>query len=422
MKNASAGKLLLGGLLYASCSVSGALGQGFFAPPPSEFFGVPPIWRTTGTNAPGEAPPIIDRGPQNEPPLQFGPIGLRPHLLYRFSYATGVPGPGGETLDTVIHDILPGILIDLGQHWRLDYTPTLRYYETSELRDTTDHAVALTGGTVYRDWTLGFSQHYASASDPLIETGVQTSRRNYTTAIDADYRLSSALSLELGANQDFRFVQGDNTSQFADVMSWSTHDWLNYQFSERLGAAVGLGLGFDQVNPGANMIWEQLQGRVTWRPGEKLTLAASVGVEDRQFLDSDASNAINPLFGLSALYALFEQTTLSVGASRTIAPSYFQSELSEGNSVQANLRQRLLGKLFFEVGGGYQAAKYTTTSGTAAGPDREDHGPFFHTRLDLELLKRGRVSVFYQRTENHSNQSTFDAESSQVGCEVGYRF
>jgi hypothetical protein len=42
--------------------------------------------------------------------------------------------------------------------------------------------------------------------------------------------------------------------------------------------------------------------------------------------------------------------------------------------------------------------------------------------MDLELLKRGRVSVFYQRTENSSNLPGFDVDSSQVGCEVGYRF
>jgi hypothetical protein len=399
-----------------------AMAQQVIARPPLDFSGISPQLITTGTNQPGALlPPEAPVG-EDQPLYTLGPLRFRPHLMYRLLYGDGVPARPGEDYETAINEIYPGILIGIGNHWNLDYTPTLRYYSSSRFRDTLNHTVTLAGGTVYQDWTLGFSQNYVSTSEPLIETGGQTDEESFATRLNATYQISTPLSLELGASQSFRYMgESETTQELSDSKNWNTLDWLNYQFSPRIGAALGLGFAYDYIQVGSDMTSEQLQGRVTWRPGQKLFLTASAGLEYRQFLDSDESAALNPLFGLSALYQIFEPTSLSVGMNRTVSASYFGDQYTEVMAVSASLRQRLLNKLFLDLSGGFTRTAYNATT-TSVAVNRDDNGTFFNARLSMEVLRRGTVAVFYQRTENNSNEEAFALSSAQVGVELGYRF
>jgi hypothetical protein len=121
------------------------------------------------------------------------------------------------------------------------------------------------------------------------------------------------------------------------------------------------------------------------------------------------------------LYQVFEPTTLSLAANRTFTPSYFQDQLSGSTTVTAALRQRLLGKLFLDLSGGYFTSSYTATSIGAPG-NRDDHGTLFNARLSAVVLKRGTAAVFYSRNDNSSNVAGYSYSSSQVGLELGYRF
>jgi hypothetical protein len=399
-----------------------AAAQGILPPPPTDFYGVPPTLETTGTNQPGRMPvPPVTAVPE-QPLLQWGPVIFQPHLLYRLMYGDGVPAAPGQNFKTYINQIYPGILMRIGDHWTLDYTPTLSYYSSSQFRNTLDQAVTLTGGTQAGDWTLGLSQGYITSSQPLIETGGQTDTETYPTALSAIYQASSAVSVQLGANQDFRFVGQAPAGQFlTDSKSWSTMDWVNYQFSPKLGAAIGAGFGYDEVSVGSDMTHEDLQARFNWRPGDKLTLSVSGGAEYRQYLTGDIPNSLNPIYGVSVLYQLFEPTTLSLAVSRTYTPSYNLNQLSDATSITASLRQRLLGKLFLDASGGYFKTRYTDTT-VALPVTRDDHGTFVTVRLSAVVLKRGTVAAFYSRTENSSNEPGFSVSSSQVGLELGYRF
>jgi hypothetical protein len=234
--------------------------------------------------------------------------------------------------------------------------------------------------------------------------------------------MSSGMSLELGLAQSFRFV-GRNAAgeQLTDSRAWSTMDWLNYQFGPKFGAAVGLGCGYDNLSIGSDMFHEQVQGRLTLRPGEKLNFTASGGVEDRQFLSSDVPDSLTPIFGVTAEYRLFEATTLSLGASRTVSASYFQNQLTEDLVVNASLRQRLFSRFYLDLSGGYRLSSYSaTTAGLTV--NREDDGTFVNLRLSAQVFKRGTVAVFYQANDNSSNEPGFAYSSTQLGFELGYRF
>jgi hypothetical protein len=401
-----------------------ALAQGVLAPPPLDFSGLPPGLQTTGTNQPGTLETLFaaPAATASKPPFELGPVQFRPHLLYRFLYGDGIPAAPGQHLKTAINEIYPGILLTIGNHWYLDYTPTLRYYSNNHFADTLDHNVILNGAFNSGSWNLGFSQSYVSSSQPLIETGTTTRQETYTTVLDATYHFNSKMSLELGANQTFVFLSEALPGQaLSDSATWSTLDWLNYDFTPKFSGAIGLGYGYVDMRLGPDMMFEQVQGRVSWHPGQKLTLILTGGGEIRQFLSGGASDLVNPLYGFSVEYHVFESTTLLASGHRVVSPSYFENQITETSDVSGGLRQRLFERLILELSGGYYESTYTATvSGLPV--NRKDHGTFFTARLSVPVLKRGTVAALYQFSDNSSNESAFDFTSNQVGFEVGYRF
>jgi len=54
------------------------------------------------------------------------------------------------------------------------------------------------------------------------------------------------------------------------------------------------------------MTSEQVQGHFLLRPGQKLTCSFRGGIEIRQFLDSNESDLLTPVFDLSLAYRLLK--------------------------------------------------------------------------------------------------------------------
>ena len=186
----------------------------------------------------------------------------------------------GQSQNTAVQQFSPGVLFAIGSHWTLDYTPLFTYYSSSSFQNTVDESVALTWGTSYQDWVLGFSQSYATISAPLIQTGVQTDTETYSTSAHASYRFSSKMSVDLSISQNFLFAQ-----QFTSTRSWSTMDWLNYEPEDRWDVGVGTGYEYDDVSPGPNAMNETMQGRIRWRATGKTSFhAAWRSWQDQQYL------------------------------------------------------------------------------------------------------------------------------------------
>jgi hypothetical protein len=358
--------------------------------------------------------------PAEAQPFKWEDLTLRPHPLYQFLYADGLQAGTNQVVNTTIQQISPGALLEIGSHWTLDYTPTWTVYSNNKFQNTFGQAVGLAGGTVYNDWVLGFSQSYADASSPSAETATQVSQQIYATAANASYTMNSKMSLDLGLKQNF--VSAD---QFSSYKEWSTLDWLNYQFWPQLNAAIGVGGGYDNEDASPDMSFEQLQGRVNWRATDKISFQIHGGVEDRQILSGGAGDLINPIFDATIQYRPFEQTKISLTGQRTVSASYLsQSQATETTGVSVGLNQRLLGKLFLDLSGGYQAVKYVSTSTSIPNPipNREDDFYSFSARLSRTFLKRGTVAVVYQLSKDDSSLPGYSFTSHQIGFQIGYRY
>jgi hypothetical protein len=416
-------------LLFFSSSA-----QDVLAPPPPEFSTQPPPNFVNGlpveTNSaeaaiPGtytsmaSQPSTLNPGPRL---FDLGPVQLRPHLFYQFSYGNGIqPQPGHQTA-TAVNELASGMLVDIGPHWHLDYTPTMRFYSSKEFRDGTDHAVSLTWGTGFSAWVLGLSQSYLFSTQPLVETGSQTETETYSTTLNAVCQLNSKVSIDFAVNQNFRFVNSVTTNQpLSDSRSWSTTEGMNYQIWPSLSAGLSVTFDYDDMTVGPNMTSEQVQGRLNWQPGSKLTFFLSGGFEDRQFVDSRQPNTVNPVFSLSSTYHLFEATTLTLTVDSAVTPSYFQNQIMESTGFTAGIHQRLLEKLFLDLSGGFMRTSYaTTTAGVAV--NRQDENDHINVRLTCPFLTHGTAAIFYDWTDHPSNEQGFQYTSNQGGFELSWRY
>jgi hypothetical protein len=391
-------------------------------PLPSPVVETAPAQRLAGTSQ--LAPPSVVPLSPIPPLLYWGPLTLQSQVLYRLSYGDGLQASPGQQSKTFVSELDPALLVQWGNHWTLNYAPTMHSYSSRAFRDTFDNAVSLAGSTAYEDWSFGLSQSYASSSDPIIETASQLDQETYSTGLNATYQIGSQTSLQLGANQNFHFIDSIVPSeQLTDTRSWSTMDWLNYQFWSRFGAAIGVGFGYDNVPGSTDMTSEQLQGRITWTVVNKLSFVLSGGAEDRQFLAPGVPDLISPIFSFSAQYSLFETTTLSLSASHTVSPSFFSDQVTEGTSISAGLHQRLLGKLFFDLSGGYGTSTYHASSTAPGNANISNYdSTSFSVGLSTSLLKRGTLAVFYSANYNSSAGANYNYTTTQVGLELSYRY
>lgn len=359
-----------------------------------------------------------------QPLAQWGPVGVRPHVFYSLSYGNGLQALPGQQSDTLINEIDPGVLFQVGDHWTLDYTPTLRYYSSRLFKDTFDNSVVLAGTTTYRDWTFGLSQSYVSSSEPIVEAAAQLDTETYATAVTATYQISTPLSLQLAANQNFQYLaQNVPGEQLTDWKNWSTLDWLNYQIDPAVAAAIGVGFEYDNLSLGPDMTSEQYQGRITWHPGSKLSCVLSGGLQDRQFLVSGVPDLLTPVYAFTVQYQLFEPTALSLSASRVVSPSFLENQITESTLVTGGIQQRLLGKFNLSVTGSYGS---TTFQGSAPTPGPTIASNFDTTSLNVALstvfLRRATASIFYQLAYFSSGSAIYNYTTTQVGMTLGYRF
>jgi hypothetical protein len=359
-------------------------------------------------------------------PYQWGPVSFRPSISYSFSYATGVQSSPGTNSATIVQTVSPNFLFLIGRHWTLDYTPSWTFYSSREFKNTLNHAASLSWGTSYEDWVLGFSQSYNRSDTPLIETGAQTEQESYSTAINASYQFNTKISLDMGLSQNFNNIGngGNPANQLGNLensKAWSTMEWLNYEFWPRLNAGIGAGGGYVNVDSGPDQAFEQVSGRVNWRATDKTSFQISAGFEDSQALIAGASDIISPTFSASIQYQPFEQTKLSLNASRATGVSYFVGQNTESTSLTAGLNQRLLRKFYLGLSGEYSTTDYlASTSGASTG--RTDESYSFNASLSRSLSKRATASVSYSYSNSRSSDSRFTFTSNQISVQVGYQF
>ena len=432
----ASGLLLLGFL----GGVTGALAQGILAPSSADFekstlAPALPGYQTGGLPPPGG---LI---PQTLGPVQLGPVDFHPHLLYQFIYGDGIPSAPTNHLTSAIQEISPGLLLDIGAHWTLDYTPTLIFYSNPQLSDTTSHNASLNGRTQYEDWAFGLSQGYTYSAVPEFQTEAPTAQTSYTTGLTASRRMGSQFSAQWSLDQTISsssLMLGSTPGISQNLHSWVLSSGLIYQTDYGMGFGINGSGGWDLITPGANMTFEQVQGTFNWQVLGKISVEASCGLEVSQLM---GAQLVDPTYSGAITYRPFEQTSASLVASRSVAPAQFTDEVTENTSINATFRQRFLQYFSFELSGGYSSTPYVGFataeefnpnngqnafgSPLIAGSlqqNRTDNSRFARVSLGSNFRQRGSISIFYTYSDTTSSLAAYALTSTQVGIEIGWRY
>lgn len=372
MKNKSSWRLVFTGQKKKSRRLIRVTALGFFAlagvsqaqqviaPPPPMVSTVPPALADLGPSEMQVFPPAVANFLEELNPLQWGPVTLHPHVSYQFTYSTGVQSNTNQpAADTIVQSLSPGVLFVYGRHWTLDYTPTFTFYSDKQFQNNVSHAVILSGGTVYDDWTLSLSQSFNYSSVPQVETGAQTETTAYSTGLNASRQLTTDLSLSLGVSQNLNFPTG-----YESTKTWSTSEALNYQFWPRLTAGISVGFGYTVATP--NSYFGQIGGQASWRATDQLSISGNAGAQVTTFTSGGGAPLGSPIFGVSIQDQIFKHTQLSLNASEGLTTSYYDNQVTETTSVGASLNQRLFQHYTLSVGGAYNWTTYhAATSNTS---------------------------------------------------------
>jgi hypothetical protein len=304
------------------------------------------------------------------------------------------------------------------EHLSLTYTPTLSYYSSDAFEDTVDHNVAANAYFGVGDWNFSLGHTYVKSSSPLIETGAQTPQESHSTGLTAHCQHSDDISFDFTLSQQIQEADELNSSK-----TWSLMNWLNYHYSDKTLFGIGVGPGYTKQEFGSDMTYQQLQSRIDWRPGTKLSVNLNGGAEFRQFDDENADNQVNPIYGASIFYTPIEPTTFSLSANRSVGASLVQAQTTESTRISAGLRQRIIQNFFFDAFGSFSTTDYQNfTQGGSPTVDRSDEVTSLSLTLSTTVFERGTASIFYQRSQNDSSVEGFTFNSDQYGFQLGYRF
>jgi hypothetical protein len=356
--------------------------------------------------------------------LQWGPVRFHPHLGYQVVYGDGVLRGPNDPETTWLHTVSPGLFLELGKYWNLDFTASFNRYSNAGFNNNESYFGALRGHIPLEKWLLDLGYVASLTDQTQIETATQTLQNTHLVTASGIYNYQTRLSLELSGAMDARLAQS-----FNDYYTFSTLEWLNFQATDRTTLGLGLGGGYNPVKPGPDWAFEQAQGRIVWLPGEKLTVQLSGGVQFMQFDGTDRTGATNaiagteifPIFAAAAAYRAFEQTTFSLSASHKIENSYEEGQYAENTILSAGVRQRFLEHFYLDVVPGYTMRDYKSAL-QGIGDGREDDYFSVYAGLSTTLFKKLNVSIFYLFSDNDSDDPNFAFDSTQAGLRLDYRY
>ena len=360
-------------------------------------------------------PPLSHPPPPNESPYRLGSVVLHPRLSYKHLNADGLPA-AGRRVESEIRTLSLGLGLDLGENWTLDYNPSRVSYSSSDLANSTDQAVRLSGNLAVQDWAFNFSQSYGESNSPMIETARQTDQKTWATLLGATYRHGEKLLVQFSGALNERYV-----SVGPDIRTWSGNLALNYQVSPQISLMLSPGFKYTDVINEPDYYAETVMGQINWQPMEKLSLGIGGGIERTHSKSPLGVDLSNPLVNFTLRYQPFETTSVNISASRTVSASYFRAQATESFRWAIGFNQRLLGKLYLGANYSRQDADYVALENLLL-VNRSDEIESYSLRLSTKLFKRLSVAIVSQKSRNTSNTAAFSFSSSQYGIELGYRY
>jgi hypothetical protein len=386
----------------------------------------PIVGRSALTGAPPGAPQQIGAGAL----WQSGEVAIHAQVNETVTYGNGLEFTPGSQASTLVSQFSPGVVLQAGGHWLLNFTPTIVAYSSDKFHDTVNEMENLTGSTTYEDWRFGLSQSYTKISQPLVETGEQTSSELVDVLLNASRSLSSDFSMSMSADMNYRTTEG-----FNNVEGWTGAATLSYSPVTQLSFNLNLSGGYDFISDSSDLIFESVQGGLTFRPRNRLKLTLSAGGEELQFVHPHAPSLFSPVFSAAISYQATASTLLTLNAGETVSPSFYANEVVTETSLAVMIQQQLSRKFALSLAGNYTTVPFTSVEPGAPPPYflgapttttlvtvRDDTTESLTARLSYIITHRLSSSIFYTLSQNASGNANFNYTSLQEGITLSYYY
>ncbi len=352
----------------------------------------------------------------NSPLLKLGRFEVRPHLSYSLQYEEGVLTSPGDADSTFVESFSPGVLVLLGQKLTADYSADVKMYSGGGFQDSIDHDLQVSVNQPVAGAMLTGSQSVSLSSRPSLETGRQTEILAVVSSLSGGLPVGNKLSLVGSVNQSLQFVKA-----LPDSSSWNGNASASYNSGRSWVASAGITSGYSAVYKSPDTFFIGPQVSLNWQPAAKFSLALSGSLNDREILGGTRDRQLTPAYNVGATYSPFSHTSVGFTGNRTDSPSLLGGQSLESTQFGVSLQQRLLGRLRTNLGFTYGLSKFITTV-EAGPPSRRDDLYTYQVGVSLPVVRRGSVSLDYQRSINASNAPGFDTDSTSIGFSASYRY
>jgi hypothetical protein len=374
---------------------------------------LPPAPNLAGAVVGAAAGPILREG---QSPFIWGPLSLRPFATYQYLYAAGLLAGPGQPTDSSIQTFSPGLFVELGKLWTFTYSPTWTFYSSPLFPNSLSQDAKLMGSTGHEAWRLQFSQEYTRTAQVLIATGTETPQQEFSTAGTFAYDFNDHVGFSLGLTQDIRI-----SSEVPASREWTVPASVHYAVVRGLEMSFGPTIGYVTVNPGFNMAYVRLEGTLSWKVVERLSLNLTGGWEGRKIDGSGGQVIDSGIYSGSAIYVVREGTTLTASASRDLEVSYSVNDINQTTQMNLGVQQRLLRHFYLSLGAGSEKVAYLAI-GDNLSTVRSDRFTTQTASLSTTLFGRISLTLEYSRARNLSDATGYGFSSTQTGFVASYSY
>jgi Putative beta-barrel porin 2 len=374
---------------------------------------------------PQEQAPLVPENPRGKGlGLLLGFIDVRPKMDFAVTYDDNILISSSNQKKDFVYTLSPGALLGIGDYLqkesnyiRFEYVPTLTLFQHFSGFDFLEHYVRFESQYTFSRLQLRNYFEYDKLSGPNRDIGGRVNSDQYAAGLEATYAISDKTSLDVDAGLNILHYQSQIGSK-----EFLNHNWVNYNLTPKLNIGVGAAFGVLNPDKGVTQPYQQALFRVRFTSTAKLTFNGNAGVEFRQFA-SEGGTRVTPVFGLSANYDVFPGTRLSLSGARTVTnSSSINGDDYTATRLGVGLNQHVIGRLSFNLEGGYENDAYRQTTAGAVGPQREDNYLFIRPSLTYHLQDWADVTLSYFYRNNDSNFPTKAFTNNQVSAEVRFGF
>lgn len=303
-----------------------------------------------------------------------------------------------------------------GAYLRAAYLPTAVVYLDNRDDSRIDHDLSWDTGYRGKMLALAYGGYFRRLGDATADVGSQNERNEYGNEARVSWMVSEKVALEAAAGfggEDYDSAGLADTQRHFGELAW------RYAYSPKTQVLIAYRAGREDVDGTGSQDIQRLSVRLRWSPRQKIDVDLEVGGERREY---DNGSDTYPVFEGRFGWRPRAGTSLYLGGYRRMeVSSFLQGQNYSLTGAVAGVSQRLGPCWTARLEGGFERASYRRVSGI--GPaGRLDNIFFIRPALDYAINEDFRVNVFYQYSQDDSNNPVFGYQNHQAGVGIERNF